>query len=169
MQTFMKKLFIKTLPLLAAIVLSGKIQAQQYFPDRVIDEASEISSYTPTSSPAYNAPGEEEEENNSNYLKNSSQDQEESEPTIIQRNDESAIIKSQTAAQRSSSTLDAPPDCPECIPDPAGDVPDVPFDRRLLVILIPAVISIVMKAYKNQGAKKAVESDAASLDNLQAA
>lgn len=73
---------------------------------------------------------------------------------------------SSSSAQR-QGILDAPPDCPECIPDPAGDVPDVPFDRRLLVILIPAVIFIVLKAYKNQVAKKALDADATCLNHLQ--
>ena len=45
-------------------------------------------------------------------------------------------------------TTDAPPDCPECNPDPGGGVVDVPFDKRLLFVLFAASIFVIKKSYK---------------------
>jgi hypothetical protein len=45
-------------------------------------------------------------------------------------------------------TTDAPPDCPECNPDPGGGVVDVPFDKRLLIILFVASVFVIKKVYK---------------------
>ena len=51
------------------------------------------------------------------------------------------------SAQR-PNTLEAPPDCPECLPDPGGDLNDVPFDRNLLFILFGGAFYIVFKVFK---------------------
>lgn len=57
------------------------------------------------------------------------------------------------SAQR-PNPLEAPPDCPECLPNPGGDVNDVPFDRNLLFILFIAAFYIFIIVYKRALAVK---------------
>ena len=65
---------------------------------------------------------------------------------------------STAAAASPDGTLNAPPDCPECTPDPGGGVADVPFDRKLLFILLAGAISIIVRTEKRRK-KAAVGGD----------
>lgn len=50
-------------------------------------------------------------------------------------------------AAKAGQALEAPPDCPECTPNPGGDVQDVPFDKNLLFILFAGALLIFNKVY----------------------
>ena len=57
-------------------------------------------------------------------------------------------IAGESAAHLRIRTTEAPPDCPECTPDPGGGVVDVPFDKNLLIILFAASAFVIRKVYK---------------------
>lgn len=142
----MKK-FIKILPVIAALSFSSKLKAQQYFSDRVISEPTEITtSYGNSQESGYEAPGGNSYSNYSTGNDNSAVEEYNRQSVNIGDNN-IAAVGPQTASMAAKSILDAPPDCPECTPDPGGDVPDVPFDRRLLILLIPGIIIIAAKVY----------------------
>jgi hypothetical protein len=61
-----------------------------------------------------------------------------------------AATSARPQGSQKNGVLNGPPDCPECTPDPGGDIADVPFDKNLLIILFAGAAYIVIRGWRRK-------------------
>lgn len=132
----MKKIFLtKIAVLLLTIPLYNICIGQDYVPENVMENPIEAEEpEAEVVSPFYQEP-----QYNFNTIE-----------------EESLVAERELSRRDAANPLDAPPDCPECIPDPGGGVADVPFDKNLLLILLVGATIIIVKSNRR---KKGIPSD----------
>ena len=115
----MKKIFLtKIAVLILTVPLCNICIGQDYIPENVIENPIEAAEPEAEAvSPLYQDP-----QYNFNTIE-----------------EESLVAERELSRRDAANPLDAPPDCPECIPDPGGGVADVPFDKKKLNAPITAV------------------------------
>lgn len=132
----MKKIFLtKIAVLILTIPLYNICIGQDYVPENVIENPIEAAEpEAEVVSPLYQDP-----QYNFNTIE-----------------EESLVAERELSRRDAANPLDAPPDCPECIPDPGDGVADVPFDKNLLFILLVGATIIIVKSNRR---KKEIPSD----------